>query len=177
MKICTNITSARLIMHAGIIEVLSSLESFELYPYYIGQSDVCHNMFISTLRLLLSLSTAEDRPSPEHVNIKLIHFHESYLKYFCLQFSTFLSLRGSVLSDILRMAANIKSTPTGISVFTLITGILSKLIITANKQLQRSFMTLLTNYLGSIDPSEIKIVINLLIGYVRICMANGKCSY
>ncbi|XP_074596167.1 nuclear pore complex protein Nup205 [Brevipalpus obovatus] len=153
MKICSTPTGTRFVLHAGIIDVLSNLESFELYPYYINQSDICHKMFVSTLRLLLCLSGVDEGQLYE-------------------PFSLFLNVRGSILSDILRMANVIRSTPEGITVLTLITGILAKIIPSVNKQLQRSFMSLLNYYLGGIETNEIKIVINLLIGFVRISITN-----
>lgn len=77
-----------------------------------------------------------------------------------------------MLNDILRMAPTIKNTPEGVFVLSLITALISKVIASVNKQLQRSFMVLLNNYLGSLDLNESRIVSNILLGYVRISLTN-----
>lgn len=72
------------------------------------------------------------------------------------------------------MASEIKNTNERLTILTLITGLLSKLVHYVSKPLQRSYMCLLNNYLGVIDTNESKIVTNILIGYVKICSQNGK---
>ncbi|XP_015794994.1 nuclear pore complex protein Nup205 [Tetranychus urticae] len=153
MKICTDATGVRIVTHAGVIETLSTLESFEMFPFLINQSDICYKMFVSVLRLMMILCTTNDRQSFEN-------------------FSQFLNARSSVLCDIIRLAPTIKNSFERTTILTLITGLLAKLIHFVNKPLQRSFMCLLNSYLGVIDPSEIKIVTNILIGYVKLCSHN-----
>lgn len=67
MRICNDAVGVKIINHIGIVDVLSSLECFELYPFLIGQSDVCHKMFVSILRLLLTISNFNDRQYTESV--------------------------------------------------------------------------------------------------------------
>jgi len=40
MKICYDPVGVKIINQIGIVDVLFSLECFELYPFLIGQSDV-----------------------------------------------------------------------------------------------------------------------------------------
>lgn len=75
------------------------------------------------------------------------------------------------------MASTIKNTPEGVDVLTLITALISKVISSINKQLQRSFMVLLNNYIGSVELNESRIVANLLLGYVRISLTNGSALF
>lgn len=65
--ICSTQNGIQLLFHLNPIETLSSIQCFEIYSYLIGQSVVCHKIFINIIRLLLLLSTTNNQQSVDEV--------------------------------------------------------------------------------------------------------------
>ncbi|RWS24745.1 nuclear pore complex protein Nup205-like protein, partial [Leptotrombidium deliense] len=61
MKIASTSNGSQLLLQLGIVDVLSSLEVIEIYPFLFGQSEICFKMFSSILRLLISLCSGVKR--------------------------------------------------------------------------------------------------------------------
>lgn len=50
-----------LLNNLDIVNILESLQSFDIYPYLICENPVCFKMFMDILRLLITITTTNNR--------------------------------------------------------------------------------------------------------------------
>ena len=67
-KICSSTNGIQVIFRLDPIQTISSLQCFEIYPFLLNKSFVCHKMFVNIMRFLLVLSTTNNQQSVEEVN-------------------------------------------------------------------------------------------------------------
>ncbi|CAG2110411.1 unnamed protein product, partial [Medioppia subpectinata] len=114
-----------------VMSALESIQSFDMYPYLVGQNSVCHKL------------------------------------------SEFINCR-TTLSDILRMAPNLKNTVEGKEVLVLITKVICRLVSNINKTTQISFIGLLSHYYNDLSTSDdLEIVFNILFGCIQFSRTNA----
>jgi len=137
-----------------LLSTLDSMQSFDMYPYLVGQNSICHKVFVDILRMIQTLSSTN--------NQQIIN-----------ELSDFVNSR-TTFSDILRMAPNIKNTSEGKEVILLITQILCRLIHSLNKTNQIAFIGLLSHYSNEFSsPEDLEIVFNILFGCIQYSRANA----
>jgi hypothetical protein len=62
LQLFSSTNSSYLAAHnLDIIGILESIQSFDMYPYLIGQNAVCHKIFVNVLRLIIAMSTTTNQ--------------------------------------------------------------------------------------------------------------------
>ncbi|RWS05194.1 nuclear pore complex protein Nup205-like protein, partial [Dinothrombium tinctorium] len=154
MKIASTPSGPQILIHLGIIDVLSSLECYEIYPFLFGQSDICFKMFAGITRLLLTLCCGLNKQNLD-------------------QISPFLNVRSVVINDVLRTAVSSKNSSEAEIILNLFTAVLSQLVAYCNTQLQRTFLSLINTFNEKIEVSRSQILVNVLLGYMQLCQNNS----
>jgi hypothetical protein len=150
IKVASHSDGARILIHLGLVGVISSLECVELYPYLINQNQICFTVFKNVMQLMITLC-------------------ETTLSQDSEELSRFLSARSSVVYYMLRMASSLKSSEEGRSVLILTTSLVCQLITFASDQVQGMFIGSINNFTnGTINESEVQILANVLIGCVQL---------
>jgi len=159
MMLLLQIYSASDVIHSplhdlDLLSTLESMQSFDMYPYLVGQNTVCHKVFVGILRLIQTMSSTN--------NQQIIN-----------ELSEFVNCR-TTFSDILRMAPNIKNTAEGKEVILLITQVLCRLIRSVNKTNQIAFIGLLSHYSNEFSSTQdLEIMFNILFGCIQYSRANA----
>ncbi|KPM09118.1 nuclear pore complex protein Nup205-like protein [Sarcoptes scabiei] len=144
-----------LLSNLDLVNSLESLQCFDMYPYLICENPVCFKMFSYVLRLIITITTTNNRQ-------------------IIAEFGSFLSSH-SILHDLIRIAPTIKDSENGKEILLLISRLIGRLILDANKNLQQNFIGLLPLFCGkeTLSPIECEIVWIILNSCVQLVKFNA----
>ena len=140
----------QMLLHLGVIEVLSSLECLDIYSCLLTQNQVCFSIFVSVFRLLVTLKDEE-------------------------QVSRFLRLKSPLVYAIMTQPEDYRSSQEGQTVLFWVTALLSKLVTFMDGELLKTFMSFIRS-LGEVKSvGEAKILVNVLQGCIKFSQQNREC--
>ena len=157
-KLASTEKGARILVHLGIVPVLSGLECIEVYTYLLNQNEVCFCIFEAVFRLLVELCQSCPPSDGEEL-------------------SRFVVAKSPVLYGMLRTTESYRETAEGQKVLFHVSALLSKLILFTNQELQKTFFAFTNVCMDARKESEAKILLNLLQGCVTYIRSNRKLRF
>lgn len=174
LKIGSSPPGAKLLLHSGVVDTLSQLESIELYPYLVNKNEVCFKVFQNIIRLMITLCNSSVERDHEHVsNFAIVT--QLILQSSCLpQLCKFVTKRSAVLYDLLRLSNSFEPTAEVKITLSLVTSLLSQLVLNCNQQLQRILVGSFDRFADATDDATAQVLVNISTACVTLCRNNRK---
>lgn len=155
LKIASVESGAKLLIHLNLVNILSSLETLEIYTYLLNRNEVCFNIYVLVMRLLVTLANS-------CVNCEV----ETDL------LGQFIITKSPVLYTILKISDSYRNSSEGALASFLTTGLISKLIHYTDAETQKSYLSLVLTCSTLNNDYESKILVNILQGCVKFIRKN-----
>lgn len=155
LKIASVESGAKLLIHLNLVSVLTSLETLEIYTYLLNRNEVCFNIYVAVMRLLVTLAGST-----------------LYCEVETDRLGQFVIAKSPVLYAILKTSDSYRSSTEGSTALFLTTALISKLILYTDSETQKCYLSLVLPCSSIKNESESQIMVNILQGCVTFILAN-----
>lgn len=144
-KIATTLSGAKSLIHLNIMDVLENLRCIDSYLMLLDENTFFQKLYLDVLRLMSAMSTSMRINNKNLLKIKpLIH------------------------TEILRNIPLLKNRQDGLETLLMTTSLQSQIILEADSSLKHDFVNSIQHFTNSSEDSQLKILVNLLTGCVKI---------
>lgn len=150
-KIASTLVGAKNLIHLNIMDALGSLRCIEIYFMLLAENTYFHKLYLDVIGLMSALSTSLRTNNKNLLKVKpYIH------------------------TEILKNVPLLKSREDGLQTLLVTTSLQSQLILDADTRLKHDFVNSIQQFTTGLDESQMKILVNLLTGCVKILRSSHQ---
>lgn len=150
-KIASTLAGAKNLIHLNIMDALGSLRCIDSYLLLLDENTFFHKLYLDVMDLMSALSISFRTNNKNLLKVKpLIH------------------------TEILRNVPLLKNCEDGLQTLLVTTSLQSQLILEADSRLKHDFVNSIQHFTSGLEEMDMKILVNLLTGCVKILRSNQQ---